>query len=277
MDKLIRAIDKKEHALLEAPTGCGKTLALLCGALAWQTKFIAAQGIDEQADQLALQQLGMGTGLHFGTLRWTLASSACSCTTNTQTPTCLDGRAVTLHPAQCVCKAFRCCSTLRTACLWSRFLPALKAQQEMCYHYLTWRWHAAPSFEATQGADDFATQAPPVASCVQSAVAAGASTAPGKQCSSPIKPGKEGQSKQDAVPAVAQAVGTAQKAPVCRIYYTTRTHSQIAQVCMPSFLHCCNMSQARSDDVSPLLASTAQQARDSPDTFPPQRHCKLIF
>lgn len=35
MQRLISAIDKRSNALLEAPTGCGKTLAILCGVLAW--------------------------------------------------------------------------------------------------------------------------------------------------------------------------------------------------------------------------------------------------
>jgi Rad3-related DNA helicase len=56
MGHVIRALTRKEHALLELPTGSGKTLALLCSALAWQRsesdKMLAARAAaaDERPD-----------------------------------------------------------------------------------------------------------------------------------------------------------------------------------------------------------------------------------
>lgn len=39
MNCVLRALNSESNALLEAPTGCGKTLSLLCAALAWQRRW----------------------------------------------------------------------------------------------------------------------------------------------------------------------------------------------------------------------------------------------
>lgn len=48
MDRVIRALDgNKQHALLESPTGSGKTMALLCGVLAWMEEQRRKHNIDQ--------------------------------------------------------------------------------------------------------------------------------------------------------------------------------------------------------------------------------------
>lgn len=35
MENVLNALSNKKHALLESPTGTGKTICLLCSTLAW--------------------------------------------------------------------------------------------------------------------------------------------------------------------------------------------------------------------------------------------------
>jgi hypothetical protein len=62
MSRLIWAIQNRSNALLEAPTGCGKTLAILCGALAWQAKAKKNAEDMEAAEDYHLSDLGLTQG-----------------------------------------------------------------------------------------------------------------------------------------------------------------------------------------------------------------------
>lgn len=52
MEKVIDCLEKSEHGVLESPTGTGKTLSLLCSALAW------TQRRKQQAQASIQEQLG---------------------------------------------------------------------------------------------------------------------------------------------------------------------------------------------------------------------------
>ncbi|CAM9823001.1 unnamed protein product, partial [Choristocarpus tenellus] len=44
MQRVISALHRKQHALLESPTGTGKSAALLCSTLAWQRDELVKTG-----------------------------------------------------------------------------------------------------------------------------------------------------------------------------------------------------------------------------------------
>ena len=44
MSKVIAALRQRQNALIESPTGTGKSLSLLCSALAWQEAEALASG-----------------------------------------------------------------------------------------------------------------------------------------------------------------------------------------------------------------------------------------
>nr|XP_012300982.1 Fanconi anemia group J protein isoform X3 [Aotus nancymaae] len=53
MNSIIRGLNSKQHCLLESPTGSGKSLALLCSALAWQQSLTgkpADEGVSEKVE-----------------------------------------------------------------------------------------------------------------------------------------------------------------------------------------------------------------------------------
>jgi regulator of telomere elongation helicase 1 len=58
MEKVIESLQTGTNALLESPTGTGKTISLLCAALSWQEEYASALKVAKALDQLLLKARG---------------------------------------------------------------------------------------------------------------------------------------------------------------------------------------------------------------------------
>lgn len=67
MTRVVKALHAGENALLESPTGTGKTLSLLCASLAW----LKAERERNPVDPKSLNANGAPSGLDFPRIIYT--------------------------------------------------------------------------------------------------------------------------------------------------------------------------------------------------------------